>query len=712
MKVAWSGQGHMPANAVLVFGNDAQTPVQCVRVVHAETQAAVVCAGWAAPAGPGEQDDLQLPPWMLHTLGAAQGAETLHCEALDVPETPATLVDLVPLGAYPRPVTPTAHELPQMVRDNTLNLAEAVTRQIEYVAVGSVVCVVLLGTQYLFRVSRITAGEATPAVARLGRHTTSVELVSQAAIGPTTDSKLSSAWSAHPWAIAVAAAGFAGYEDLVNDVAFHLRLVLVEASAYVAAHGLLIRGVRGVGKSLLLQALAASLAAVRVPVIHLEGMALALEATVNTAFPSPSAFLAHKLRGLSAGVLLLDNADALFEENEVSPLGRSLLHVLDGLANRRVVVVATVTEPLPGAATRVGRFERSFDLAVPTETVRAAVLARRLASTALDAPVADVARRAAAATGGYVPKDLARLCRHALAASKHRGAAIVAWQDFVKALGSTSPSQLQSLNVQSPASALAAWTQFAGYVRLKERLLELISYRFERKEALAALGVQSVSGILLYGPSGCGKTTLVRGLAAKCNANFVRVQSSDLMSKYFGETEKAIRDLFARARSSAPCILFFDELDSIAEKRAFGGSGGGGSSSVYARVLSTLLNEMDGVGGQTAEVIVMAATNRKDALDAALVRPGRIDQALHAIFASYTARMPLAADVDLRALAATTFDLSRDLSKMQRAAQMTGADIGAICKTAAFNALRANEGAAVVAMAHFTAAITARLERV
>ncbi|KDO33730.1 hypothetical protein SPRG_19339 [Saprolegnia parasitica CBS 223.65] len=506
--------------------------------------------------------------------------------------------------------------------------------------------------------------------------------------------------------------GFAGYEDIVDDLLFHLRLVLLASSEYVASHGLLVRGVRGVGKTLLLQALGTQLRSLGIPVLYLEGMALMLESAVTTAFPSPTAFLAHKMQSLTeCGVLLLDNVDACFEEHEVSPMGRSLLQVLDSIGSRRVVVVASSTVGLPASATRVGRLERELELPVPSEACRHAILHRLLLAAPLDAPRNDVAHRVALATGGYVAKDLVRVCRHALASSKLQEAPTVVWQDFVKALGVTTPSQLQTLNVQAPGAALASWTRFAGYATLKNRLLELISYRFERKEALAALGVQSVSGILLYGPSGCGKTTLVRGLAAKCNANFVRVQSSDLLSKYFGETEKSIRDVFARARASAPCILFLTKYDRCKN-----------SSSVYARVLSTLLNEMDGVGGQASEVIVMAATNRKDALDAALVRPGRIDQALEvgypnendrlAIFESYTRRMPLSPDVDLAALASTPFDLRNDMSQMLRSAHMTGADIGAICKAAAFHALRHDEHAATVGMAHFRAAIASRLERV
>ncbi|ETV86249.1 hypothetical protein H257_02675 [Aphanomyces astaci] len=206
---------------------------------------------------------------------------------------------------------------------------------------------------------------------------------------------------------------------------------------------------------------------------------------------------------------------------------------------------------------------------------------------------------------------------------------------------------------------------------------------------------------------------LVRGLAAVSNANFVQVQSSKLVSKYFGETEKSIRDLFARARSSAPCILFFDELDSIAAKRGFSSDGNdaGGSSGVYARVLSTLLNEMDGVGGQ-GDIVVVAATNRADSLDAALVRPGRMDQMLEvgypspadrlAIFRQYTKAMPLAADVDLAAVSASMHD----------DATVTGAMIHAICKDAALRALRESEAGTSVAQRHFSqAAVSAPSRR-
>ncbi|EQC39804.1 hypothetical protein SDRG_03227 [Saprolegnia diclina VS20] len=725
-RVAYSGHGDLPLNvARLVERSDGQAPIRCVRLTHAANSAMILCAGWTARANDDDEvRDVQLPPWMLHVLGMTHGANGLVCKTIDVPEDVAESIVIEPLGAFP--LQRGSPLLPQVLVDNTLDLSTTFGRQVAYVSAGHTVAVLVLGLPYLFRVHAIaTATNPAAPLARVGRATL-VQLAQSTDASSTlakSSRQLDEVWASHPWRERIERHGFAGYENTVDDVLFHLRLVLLTSSEYVASHGLLVRGVHGVGKTLLLQALGAQLRSLGIPVVYLEGMSLMLESAVTTAFPSPTAFLAHKLQSLADfGVLLLDNVEACFEENEVSPMGRSLLQVLDSIGSRRVVVVASSTIGLPASATRVGRLERELELPVPSEVCRQAILRRLLLAAALDAPHNDVAHRVALATGGYVAKDLVRVCRYALASSKLQEAPTVVWQDFVKALGVTTPSQLQTLNVQAPGAALASWTLFAGYSALKNRLLELISYRFERKEALAALGVQSVSGILLYGPSGCGKTTLVRGLAAKCNANFVRVQSSDLLSKYFGETEKSIRDVFARARASAPCILFFDELDAIAEKRAFDSSGGGSSSSVYARVLSTLLNEMDGVGGQASEVIVMAATNRKDALDAALVRPGRIDQALEvgypdqndrlAIFESYTRRMPLAEDVDVAALASTPFDLRSDLSKMERAAHMTGADIGAICKAAAFHALRHDVDAASVAMAHFRAAIASRLERV
>ncbi|OQS06458.1 cell division cycle protein 48 [Thraustotheca clavata] len=734
-RIAWAGQGLIAQNTVRVFAN-ADTQLSSMAFVRlSSNSASLVCNAWIDVADANHSNDIQLHPWMLDNLGLTSGSDELMCEYIQEPVVYAHTIVIQPLGPFPQRLEQVAGTLPLAIRDQILNLATTVTRQVELASKGHLFTILVLGQLYLFRVVHIDDGNIDLA---LINSKTRVVLQSNddTSLKPNNADDILTKWKSCQWSKQLSTFGFAGYEDIIDDVFFHLRLKLFETSKFAASQGLLLQGVHGIGKTLFLEGIAKQLAALQIPVVKLECMSLLLESSTTASFSSTTDFLLHKLRlANDFGVILLDNVDAFFEDNEVSPLGRSLLQFIDELNNKEICILGTTTSNLPTTATRVGRFERCFELPVPTEETRLKILTRLLANIQVE--FNDSAARVANVTGGYVAKDLVRVCRHAKASSKLANMPEIRWLDFVKAIGNTKPSQLKTLNVQAPGTALQTWEQFAGYESLKKKLLELISYRFERKEALRTLGVQSVSGILLYGPSGCGKTMIVQGLAAKCKANFVRVQSSELMSKYFGETEKSIRDVFARARSAAPCILFFDELDSIAEKRAFDGKthflihvliiligkdSGGGASSVYSRVLSTLLNEMDGVSGQTAEVIVMAATNRKDALDPALIRPGRIDQALEvgypskedraAIFKSYMARMPRSNDVDIHKLASTAFDMSLDMSKMKRGNAMTGADIGAICKAAAFQALREDLNAQTVCMKHFNQAISNRLGRV
>ncbi|GBG31580.1 26S proteasome regulatory subunit 8-like [Hondaea fermentalgiana] len=224
---------------------------------------------------------------------------------------------------------------------------------------------------------------------------------------------------------------------------------------------------------------------------------------------------------------------------------------------------------------------------------------------------------------------------------------------------STRPRALASAgDIQEAQRAANALPELAGYKEVRERLRQLIQWQWLQPDSSRRLGAQSPTGILLHGPSGCGKTLLAHKLGQMAACNFVSVKSSDLVSKYVGESERLIRDLFARARRAAPCILFFDELDSIATRRDLGTGGLQQTSAASNRVLGTFLNELDGIDTQQG-LLVLGACSRADALDAALLRPGRLGTAVHvplpneedrrAIF--HTMRTPWAPGVDLDLLA-------------------------------------------------------------
>jgi transitional endoplasmic reticulum ATPase len=232
---------------------------------------------------------------------------------------------------------------------------------------------------------------------------------------------------------------------------------------------------------------------------------------------------------------------------------------------------------------------------------------------------------------------------------------------------------------------------------VKQQLKEMVEWPLKHPEMFTRMGIEPPKGILLFGPPGCGKTLLAKAVATESEANFIAVRGPEVLSKWVGESEKAIRKVFQKARQAAPCIIFFDEIDSIAPRRGLYG----GESGVTERLVNQLLTEMDGIE-KLKSVVVIAATNRPDILDPALLRPGRFDRVVYVpppdkkgrleIFKVHTRNMPLAEDVDLEKLAEITEGY-------------TGADIEAVCREAALNALREDPHAKKVHMKHFEKAL-------
>ena len=188
------------------------------------------------------------------------------------------------------------------------------------------------------------------------------------------------------------------------------------------------------------------------------------------------------------------------------------------------------------------------------------------------------------------------------------------------------PSALREVHVEVPK---VSWSDIGGQVEVKNRLREAVEWPLTHPEAFTRMGIRPPKGVLLYGPPGCSKTMMARAMATEGGMNFIAVKGPELFSKYVGDSEKAVANVFAKARAASPCIIFFDEFDALARQRGSDGDegGGGGASSVGTRVVSQLLQELDGVT-QLKQVVVVAATNRPDLIDKALLRPGRIDRSL------------------------------------------------------------------------------------
>ncbi len=400
-------------------------------------------------------------------------------------------------------------------------------------------------------------------------------------------------------------------------------------------------------------------------------------------------------------IIFIDELDALAPkrteiggEVERRIVGQ-LLALMDGLTSRgQIVLIGATNQPnaLDTALRRPGRFDREIALRVPDVRGRTEILRIHSRDAALANDI-DFARLAQL-TPGFVGADLEALCREAAMIALRRVLPHIDYErgyipyetlvnlyitmaDFQAALREIEPSTTREVYVEVSETT---WDDIGGLERPKELLTEGVEWPLRYPEVYANAKVEAPRGVLLAGPPGSGKTLIARALANQCEANFISIKGPELLSKWVGESEKGVREVFRRAKQAAPCIVFFDELDAIAPRR----SGADIDGQVGNRVIAQLLTEMDGIEGR-AGVIVLAATNRLELIDPALLRPGRFDMvveleypdenARRAIFAVHTRGKPLSPEITMEELANLTPGRS-------------GADIEAICRRAALLALR------------------------
>merc|ERR1711964_358430 len=404
----------------------------------------------------------------------------------------------------------------------------------------------------------------------------------------------------------------------------------------------------------------------------------------------------------SPAIIFIDEIDSIAPKRDKTNgeverrVVSQLLTLMDGMkARSNVVVMAATNRPnsIDPALRRFGRFDREVDIGIPDPTGRLEILQIHTKNMKLGEDV-DL-EQIASETHGYVGSDIASLCSEAAMQQIREKMDLidldedsidaevldslgVTMENFRFALGVSNPSALRETVVEVPTTT---WADIGGLDKVKQELQETVSYPVEHPEKFLKYGMSPSKGVLFYGPPGTGKTLLAKAIAHECQANFISIKGPELLTMWFGESEANVREVFDKARSAAPCVLFFDELDSIAKAR--GGSVGdaGGAAD---RVINQILTEMDGMGSKK-NVFIIGATNRPDIIDPAILRPGRLDQLIYiplpddgsrmAILKSNLRKSPVADNVDLPYLA-----------KMTRG--FSGADLTEICQRACKLAIR------------------------
>jgi len=418
-------------------------------------------------------------------------------------------------------------------------------------------------------------------------------------------------------------------------------------------------------------------------------------------------------------IIFIDELDAIAPKREEvfgeveKRMVSQLLTLMDGLKSRgQVIVIGATNRPssLDQALRRPGRFDREIEIGVPDVEGRKEILTVHVRNMPLDKDVR--LKEFASITHGYTGADLSLLTKEAALKALRRilpeidlqaefippavlGKLKVTRDDFYNAMREIQPSALRELFVEKPD---VHWNDIGGLEEIKKEVQESVELPLKRPKVFEKMGIRPIKGILLYGPPGTGKTLLAKAVATETESNFIAISGPQVLSKFVGESEKTMRELFRKARMAAPCVLFIDEIDSIAPSRS---AGAGEGHNVVERVVDTLLTELDGLKS-LKKVVIIGATNRPDLLDPALMRGGRFDRSIeiplpdertrHEILKIHTRKMPLTKDVNLQ-----------DLSKITEG--YAGADLENLCREAGMAAIR--DGSKKISAKHYTYALKA-----
>jgi len=426
----------------------------------------------------------------------------------------------------------------------------------------------------------------------------------------------------------------------------------------------------------------------------------------------------QKAQEMAPSIIFIDEMDAIAPKREevTGEVERrvvaQLLSLMDGMGARgNIIVIGATNRPnaIDPALRRPGRFDREIEIGVPDKVGRHEVLQIHTRAMPLTSDVN--LHRLSEICHGYTGADISALCREAAMKALRRylpeinlkeeripGAILEKMEvnlgDFTNAYREITPTAMREVYIEVPS---VNWADVGGLTDVKQELQEAVEWPLKKPEVFTRVGIRPPKGILLFGPPGCGKTMLARAVATESEANFISIKGPELFSKWVGESEKAIREVFRKGRTAAPSIVFFDELDSVAPRRGMGL----GDSGASERVISQLLTEMDGIES-LVNVVVIGASNRPDIIDPAILRPGRFDRLIYVpapdhdtrlqILRIHTRNMPLVHDVDLDQITRQT-------------AGYSGADLEAVCREAGLISLRRDIEAKSVTIEDFRDAL-------
>ena len=468
-------------------------------------------------------------------------------------------------------------------------------------------------------------------------------------------------------------------------------------------NGILLWGPPGTGKTLLAKNIGGCL---RLPYIELDATEIVSKFYGETEENLKAKFA--EARDRQPCLLLIDDIEVLCPQKE-SGGGKSdqerrtvsaVAAMMDSLnkTRERVVVLATTSrrERVDSTLLRPGRLELEVEIGVPASAARRDILEILLPSLSyghnLEAGDVD---QVAKATHGYVGMDLKALLVEAEGEKDSEEA--VTMEDVMRAMKQISPSAMREVLIDVPT---VTWSDIGGLEELKLALKQAVEWPLKRPEAFARFGIKPPKGLLMYGPPGCSKTMIAKALANESGLNFLAIKGPELFSKWVGESERAVRELFRKAKQVAPAIIFFDEIDALGSERS-GSGGGGGSGRVGDRVLAQMLAEMDGIE-QLKDVTIVAATNRPDMIDPALMRPGRFDRLFYVplpdadtrakVFEVHTRKKPVSDEVSFEEL-------------VERTEGYSGAEIEAVCNEAGMKAIEEDFDASEILKRHFERAL-------